>query len=320
VGIGLAILLFIREQIGGSVVRRKTYGNQIFSKQVRGPEERAILEERGDRTVMFELQGSLFFGTTNQLYLAVEPELKTRTYVVLDMRRVQSVDVTAAHMLEQIQDVMAEHNGVLIFSHLPRNVPSGRDIQEYFDQVGLVRPKQNVRVFAELDEAMEWIEDRILEEARVEREREKPLDLREFDLFQGRKEETLAALEACMECGSFQAGETIFKAGEPGDELFLIRRGTVRILLPLSGKQGHHLATFGRGSFFGEMAFLDREPRSADAVAFTDADLYVLSRERFDSFAAEHKKLAIQLLEGLARALAIRLRHANTELRVLHEA
>mgnify|MGYP003343715161 CR=1 FL=1 len=67
-GIALAALLFIREKVSTSAVRRKTWGNQVFSKQIRLPEERALLEERGEKTVVFELQGSLFFGTTDQLF------------------------------------------------------------------------------------------------------------------------------------------------------------------------------------------------------------------------------------------------------------
>ena len=319
VGIALAILLFIREQIGGSVVRRKVYGNQMFSKHLRLPEETAILEKRGDCTVIFELQGSLFFGTTDQLYTALEPELKTRTYVVLDMRRVLWVDVTAAHMLEQIEDTLSERKGYLIFSHFAHSVPSGRDLEEFFAQIGIVRPERRVRVFGGRNEALEWIEDRILKEERLERAEEKPLELREIGLFEGRKEETLAALEACIETRSCKAGEKIFTRGDAGDTLFLIRRGAVRIVLPLTGKPAYHLATFGRGDFLGEMTFLDREPRSADALAFTDTDLFVLSRSRFDTLAAEHKKLAMQLLEGLARTIAIRLRRANTELRALQE-
>lgn len=319
VGIALAILLFIREQIGGSVVRRKLYGNQMFSKQVRRPEEMAVLERRGDRTVIFELQGSLFFGTADQLHAALEPELATRNFVVLDMRRIQTVDFTAVHILEQIEDALRERNADLIFTHFPHKIPSGRDLVKYFDEVGLVRAEHRLRIFGTRNEALEWIEDRLLEEERLERAAETPLELREMELFQGRKEETLAALEACLETRSVKAGNRIFAKGETGDELFLIRRGAVRILLPLEGTQGYHLATFGRGNFFGEMTFLDREPRSADAVAFTDTDLYVLSRARFDGLAAEHKKLALRLLEGVARALSVRLRRADRELRALQE-
>ncbi len=317
-GIALAIVLFIREQIRGSIVRSKAYGNQMFSKRVRLPDEMAILEKRGDHTAIFELQGSLFFGTTDQLYTTVEPELKTRTYIILDMRRVQSVDLTAVHMLEQIEGMLAERGAFLIFSHLPENVPSGQDMRQYFDQVGLVKSESHIQTFSELDEALEWVEERLIEEEHLERMLEQPLELREIDVFLGRKESTLAALESCMDKRSYKAGEKIFAQGDAGDEMFLIRRGAVRIVLPLSEKQGHHLATFGRGDFFGEMAFLDPAPRSADALAFTDTDLFVLSRTRFDTLAEEHKKLAMGLVLSVARVLSIRLRYANAELRALH--
>ena len=120
-----------------------------------------------------------------------------------------------------------------------------------------------------------------------------------------------------MDKRSYKAGEKIFTRGEAGDELLMVRRGSVRIMLPLDDKQSHHLATFGRGDFIGEMTFLDGAARSADAVAFTDTDLYALSRKRFDFLASEHKKLAINLFEGLARMLAIRMRFTNSELRLL---
>lgn len=318
VGIALAIVLFIREQIRGSIVRGKAYGNQIHSKRVRLPDEMAILESRGDQTAIFELQGSLFFGTTDQLYTSLEPELKTRTYIILDMRRVQSVDFTAVHMLEQIEAILRERGATLIFSHLPEQLPSGQDMRQYFDQVGLVKSERHVRMFSELDEALEWVEERLIEEQHLERMLEKPLELREIDVFLGRKESTLAALEACMEKRIYKAGEKIFSQGDAGDEIFLIRRGAVRIVLPLGNKQSHHLATFGRGDFFGEMAFLDPDPRSADALAFSDVDLFVLSRKRFDTLAEEHKRLAIGLVLSVARVLSTRLRYANAELRALH--
>ena len=318
VGIALAIVLFIREQIRGSIVRGKAYGNQIHSKRVRLPDEMAILESRGDQTAIFELQGSLFFGTTDQLYTSLEPELKTRTYIILDMRRVQSVDFTAVHMLEQIEAILHERGATLIFSHLPEQLPSGQDMRQYFDQVGLIKSERHVRMFSELDEALEWIEERLIEEQHLERMLEKPLELREIEVFLGRKESTLAALEACMEKRTYKAGEKIFSQGDTGDELFLIRRGAVRIVLPLGNKQSHHLATFGRGDFFGEMAFLDPDPRSADALAFSDVDLFVLSRKRFDTLAEDHKRLAIGLVLSVARVLSTRLRYANAELRALH--
>ncbi len=317
IGIVLAVVLFVREQIGGSVVRRKLAGSETFSKRVRTHEEMEILLTHGNRVIVVELQGSLFFGTADQIYLALEPELKTRDYVILDLRRVQTVDVTAAHMFDQIKDMLAERHGFLILSQLPTNLPSGKDMEQYFGQVGLVRPESSVRVFPELDDALEWVEDRVIEAAALEKGEEKPLDLNEIELFKQRKAQTLTEFEQRMEQRFYRAGERIFARGDVGDELFLIRRGAVRIMLPISNKQSHHLGTFGRGAFFGEMAFLDGEPRSADAVAFSDTDLYVLSRKTFDALAEEHKKLGLGLMEGLASVLASRLRYTNAELRAL---
>ena len=316
-GIALAVVLFIREQIGGAIVRRKVNCDETFSKRIRTHEEMEILVANGGRGVVVELQGSLFFGTANQLYSALEPELKTRDYVILDMRRVQSVDVTAVHMLDQVKDMLAERHGFLILSQLPQSLPSGRDMQQYFDQVGLVRPESPVRLFGELDEALEWVEDRILEGAVCELGDQEALGLNEIELFKGRKAETLAALEQCMEKRACKAADKIFARGDTGDELFLIRKGAVRIMLPISEKQNHHLGTFGRGAFFGEMSFLDGGVRSADAVAFSDTELYVLTRKTFDALAEGHKKLALGLMEGLASVLASRLRYTNAELRVL---
>lgn len=316
-GVVLAIFLFIREQIGGNVVRRKASCSETFSKRVRTQDEMEILVGNGARGVVVELQGSLFFGTANQLYTALEPELKSRDFIILDMRRVQSVDVTAVHMLDQIRDMLAERKGYLIFSQLPVNLPSGRNMQRYFDQVGLVQEKSPVRVFGELDEALEWVEDRILAETVCEIDERHALLLGEFELFSGRKTETITALEQCMESRSCKAGEKIFGRGDRGDELYLIRKGAVRIMLPISGSQRHHLGTFGRGAFFGEMSFLDGSARSAGAEAFSDTELYVLSRKTFDTLSEAHKKLSFSLMESIATVLASRLRYTNAELRVL---
>jgi SulP family sulfate permease len=272
-----------------------------------------ILRTEGECAAILELQGSLFFGTADQLYRAIEPELKERTYVMLDLRRVQAVDVTAAHILEQIEDTLHERRGFLIFSHLPR-LPSGREMEDYFEQVDLVKPGHQNLVFGELDEALEWVENRILERAGAMRAEENFLDLDEIGIFRNRQADTMIDLESCMETRTIKAKDQLFAFGDQSDELYLIRRGAIRIVQPLTRGQGHHLATYNRGDFFGEMSFLDREPRSADAYAAKDTDLFVLSRADFDDFVSRHPRGASNLLEGLARTLSHRLRFTNAEL------
>ncbi|MFZ2266750.1 MAG: SulP family inorganic anion transporter [Azonexus sp.] len=320
VGVAMAIILFLREQIGGSVVRHKVYANQMSSTWYRPEAEMRIIEQKGDQAVIFELQGSLFFGTTQQLYGEIEPELGKRSYIILDLKRVLSVDVTAAHLLNNVRDALQERGAMLVLSGVREKLPNGRNLREFLEQTGVVTSDESVvRVFPELDSAIEWVENRILGERKTTAEEDKPIQLHEMDLFKLHKDETMQDLEARMELRSYKAAETIYALGAPGDEIFWIRHGTVRIFAPLGGGRTRHIASFGRGDFFGGLAFLDNRPRGNDAIALTDTEVYVLSREQFNALAEEHKKLAFNLITAIARTLAIRLRNADTELTMLQE-
>jgi SulP family sulfate permease len=83
-------------------------------------------------------------------------------------------------------------------------------------------------------------------------------------------------------------------------------------------RQLHHIATYGRGDFFGGLAFLDDRARSDTAIANTDIDLYVLSYEQFNQLAEDHKKLAFLLITAISRTLAHRLRQSDGERTLLH--
>ena len=317
-GIALSILLFIREQVRGGVIHRKTYGDQVFSRQKRLPDEMAVLKRRGGETLVCELAGSLFFGTTDQLFTQLEADLEQRRYVILDMRRVRSVDLTAVHMLEQCEAQLRERGGTLVFTSLPHALPSGLNLRAYFDEVGLVAPQSPGRSFDQLSDALEWAEDRILEEEGLAADaQEIPLGLREIAFLKQRSEDTLQQLEACVLERSYAAREPIFRQGDTGDEIFLVRRGRVRISLRIGDGPGRHVATFGRGDAFGEIAFLDRGARSAEAVALTPVELFVLSRGRFDALVEQHPRLGMHFFEALAHSLALRLRQADAEISAL---
>ena len=319
-GVGLAILLFIREQISSSVIRRKISGDKLGSTRHRLSAEQAVLERCGNQTTICELQGSLFFGTTDQMLTELDPDLNRCRYLVLDWRRVRSVDFTALHMLERFESMLNQRDGVVVFTRLPKSLSKGQDLRRYFEQAGVI--KDNVRIYDTLDDALEWIEDRILsEEMPSVRKSENGLALSDFEVFQPLScSPGEAWLERCVVPRSFPAGDKIFRAGDRADELFLIRRGTVRIALPLAENGHHNLASFGSGDFFGEMAFLDGGARSADAIAMTATDVFVVSRSRFDEVARSNAAAALPILASLARALAFRMRHADAEIRALYEA
>lgn len=320
-GVGLAILLFIRDQIRISVLRRRATLKEISSKTHRLESEYAILKEQGDAAAIYELQGNLFFGTTDHLFSELETDLRTRKWLLFDMRRVQSLDYTATHLFTLMQDRLEEHGGELLFSGMPSSLPSGQDLQRYMAKVGLIDENGGgIRIFETRDEGLEWMENRILEASGyVEKQEEHKLDLKEIELLRETDEATINALRQCMHERTVCAGEKIFSAGDSGDEIFLIRRGIVRILLPLKGGKYHHLATFSQGDYFGEMAFLDHHQRSADAVAKIDCDLYVLSRKEFNAQVYNDAILGVHIFARIANAVSMRLRQTDSELCAVEE-
>ncbi len=320
VGIALAILLFIRDQIRGSVIRRKRGLDQVSSNTKRLETEREYLKEYGNQAVFCELQGNLFFGTTDQLFTQLEADLRTRRFILLDMRRVQSMDYTAAHLFEQMQAQLEERGGRLLFTGMPSALYDQRDFERYLAQLGVVREGGGVMVSQTLDSALEWMEERILEDqGGIRKDSSRLLELKDFDLFRQFNEKTLSELAECMTELSVKEGERIFSQGDSGETIFLVRRGSVRILLPLIGKTQHHLATIGQGDFFGELAFLDSSVRSANVEAKAATDLYVLSRSRFNEQSHTDPVLGVQVFARLALAIARRLRHTDAELQALEE-
>ncbi len=320
-GVILSIMLFLREQVGGTVVRRKSFVGERSSAWYRPENEMRILEKKGHSAVIFELQGSLFFGTAQQLYRTLEPELATTDYMILDLQRVQSVDVTAAHMLNLVRDALTERNVPLLLSNVRERLPNGRNLREFLELAGLRANDKTLIYLPTLEAAIEWIEANLLGEVqKVDADDRPPLELHEIELFKGSKPDTLVDLEACVEKRSWKAGETIFSCGDPSNDLFLIRKGEVKVVGSV-GRGGaiKHIATYGRGDFLGGQAFLDNRPRGNDAIATRDCDMYILSLEKFNYLADEHKRIALVLMTKLARLLSIRLRHVNEELTLLQD-
>lgn len=314
VGLVLAVVLYIIQQIGASVVYRHQDGTEARSKIVRGKEEETLLCDKGEIFSVYELHGSLFFGTANQLYTMLQEDLQHKKYIIMDMKRVQNVDLTAAHILLQIKDILHERDGYLLLCRLPHKLPTGDDMESYFNHVGLLKHLSPIKVFDDLDDAIEWAENKIIKEGMVVTNSEEILDLSEFDLFEGRKEQTIEELRTLVETKSYKKGETIYSEGEGNGEIFLIRRGSVRIMLPYAGRKSVHLNTIGRNNFFGEFSFLEGAPHYTDTVAASDTELYSISRDAFEQFSLHHKKTALHFMQSLAAVLAERLRLTRSEL------
>jgi CRP/FNR family cyclic AMP-dependent transcriptional regulator len=135
-------------------------------------------------------------------------------------------------------------------------------------------------------------------------------------LFAGLDVDGLSNLVRGMRVRRFRRAETVFHVGDPGDALFVVMSGSIKITLPADTGDEAILATLRPGDFFGELALLDGAPRSATAVAIEPTETYILARDRFRELIATEPVMRDALLATLAAEVR-RLTHHVEELHFL---
>ncbi len=137
-------------------------------------------------------------------------------------------------------------------------------------------------------------------------------NLRQVPLFESLDDDAAKQLCDLLETLDCEKQKVLFRAGETGDAMYLIERGKVRISVDAADGRELTLTELGRGDFFGEMALLNGQPRSANATASEESRLAVLSRQHFLSFIMRgNPNVALEMMTALAN----RLRHTDELLR-----
>ena len=138
-----------------------------------------------------------------------------------------------------------------------------------------------------------------------------PLEvLRKVPLFESLPESDLQTFAGLTRERTYPKGSVILFENDPGDSLFLVASGQVKVVL--IGEDGREviLSVLGEGAFFGEMALIDDAPRSAHVIAMEDARMLTLRREDFQSRLRTSPDVAIALMRELSR----RLRRADEKI------
>jgi CRP/FNR family transcriptional regulator, cyclic AMP receptor protein len=137
--------------------------------------------------------------------------------------------------------------------------------------------------------------------------------LQAIPLFDSFTKRDIAGLISLIHNRNYIAGEYIFYQGDPGIGLYIIREGEVLISRESDKGENLTLATFYKGDFFGELALVDNEKRSASAIANSDTKLSVIFKPDLDDFIEKYPKKGIKILQGIAEITAVRLRTLNED-------
>ena len=307
---GLVVGTFVLLRASASsAIRRSHLDGQVRSRRLRRAAAETWLAPRMNRLAVIELQGMMSFGVAASMAEQVRGLLRPgHEWVILDVTRVPAWDTTALVQVRALgRDLVQQRRQLALAGLDPGLAP----------QLGI-----HVEQFADLDRALEWAEDALLVELPA---LASTLIAPQSDLLgelgEGLAENAQAALEHLFQQAEYGPGECIFRDGDALRELCIVRSGHVTMATQWPPGSGLRLATIGHGMAFGEMAFLNGQPRTACAGAEgRPVRLVLLDRPTFDSWAAAYPRDALVLMNNLALMGTRRLAATTRQLRAVLES
>ena len=321
VGVGLvgSVLLFVRSHVNAPLVHTRLTGKENHSLLFRSAEERALLDQHGDTIVYLELRGNLFFGIVDRLYTELLPDLNKPVLMVVNMRRVQSMDMSGLKLFKQMIERLDAHGGQMIYSNVRKSGFKTRKMDKLMHWLEPDAELPEVKTFRSTDAALEYAEDQLLLSLGC-----KPatathrVEIEHSEMFRQLSTDTHAAVTAMLKPLLLESKTLVYAAGEFGDCLYFIVTGQVELRLPTRVYHYKRLAKLGPGSFFSEDAFLAPSIRTAAAVVTQNAELLVLDRHFFESLEKnKQQELGWAVLNAVGSSLARQLRWTQSEVRRL---
>ena len=315
IGLMLSIAHFVLTYSRFNILRTTASGRDRRSNVERSQADEQLLRQHGDQIYILELEGFIFFGAGNLLTMKVNERVQDRSlpsprYILLDLRQVNGIDVSAAQTLAQMQVRSVNAGCTTIYTHM---TPSVAD--RLAATFGLTHGLPMPLFFEDTDRALEWCENQII--------RDNGHDLvpaRSADLFEilrnytGVGEDDQLRLASLIDIQHINAGNIIIKHGERPQGIYFVVSGYVSVVLSCNNGRTQRIRRGGPGSIYGEMSYFAQTTASASLIADVPTTLNLLTKEALERMEREAPLLTIAIQKHIAKVLSQRLAMATTQL------
>jgi SulP family sulfate permease len=310
IGIVIGCATFALSASRISAIKFNFDGSEYRSSLDRGSYELSLLTEHGHEIQGMTLQSYIFFGSANRLYQHVKDLLATHSdcrFLIFDFRLVTGIDSSAAFSFTQIQQAAASAGARLVFVNL------GPALERAFRAAKFM--SDDLVIAADVDRALEFCEEAIIESHRTEREDKQSL--------QAWLSEALASPQFAERLIAYcrrlevEAGDVIARQGDPAVSMHFILEGRVGILVETVEGQTMRVRSLGRHTTIGEMGLITGRPRSATIAAESASVLYELSGEAYGRIRKDEPALSQALLGYVVSVMSERLNFANRAASIL---
>jgi glutaminase len=173
--------------------------------------------------------------------------------------------------------------------------------------------------FESTDLALEQCENRLIEKYGTRRPSIQRVDLADCELLAGLSGDEVRLVREVVQQQTFHAQDIIIREGDAPNAMYFLLLGKTSVWIQLAAGMEKRVATFSPGMTFGEMALLDRAPRSAAVRADQEVECASLSLDAFEKLSAGHAKIQTAIYRNLARILARRVRKSNLQISAMDQ-
>ena len=321
VGIIACVILFLVNYSRVDVVKHALTGENHHSNVDRPARHYRILHRKGQKLYIFKLQGFIFFGTANGLLQQVRKridnaELPPLRFMILDFSNVSGIDSSSTLSFIKMKQLAEKNKFTMVFTHLSGEI--NRQLQrEDFDKT----PEDIYRTFSDLDYAVEWCENQILEDEHISASEYDNIELHDQLRENFPQGFDLDKLLGYFERLEVEENYCLMHQNDPAEDLFLIEKGQVTAKLILDEEKGKEirLRTMCSGTIVGEVGLILKEPRSATVVTDRPSTIYRLSAESLNEMDENDPEIAVAFHNFITRLIAERLSNANKAIQSILE-
>lgn len=137
--------------------------------------------------------------------------------------------------------------------------------------------------------------------------------LAQITIFSDLDEADMEKIAAITQEKEYLKDTAIFSQTSPGGQLFIVRKGEIKITRSVREKQEHTLTVLKSGEFFGSISFVDGQMHSASAVCVVDSVVSIINKDDFDELTKEYPVLGLKILKRLTLAICDYLRTMNSK-------
>ena len=305
-GVGLLFsLLHFVIRMGRGIVADYRRGNEKHSFAIRSQEEFDELTRNGQCIHILHLQGSLFFGTADQLAVQIEEITHEGAHwIVLDLTEVVELDDTGNNIMAQLINRCRSNGVEFAFA-----VRTESTLSELLTASGLLEVIGVEQVFPSLNHALAWAEDQFLERHLPDTQILKENALQTVSAFRQIDEDHMIKIQEYLTWHEMPAGSQLIEQSSMEDWLIILVRGRVRVELRSNlDEKPRTVSYLCSGRLIGEFAFVDHAPRSASVIAECEVAYWQMNYPDFLKLQQEDYWAAHQLMQGIAKEISTKLR------------